>query len=65
MCAFSQRGPACLGMSTYVDPVQQWCQKHIGKVLPVTNIKNFEMTELWEDRAVRVQTNEGEPCCNG
>ena len=52
-------------MSTYVDPVQQWCQKHIGKVLPVTNIKSFEMTELWEDPAVRVQTNEGEPCCNG
>lgn len=43
--------------------IQAWCLKHFGRVLPVTNIKDFGMIELWDDRAVRVQANVGEPCC--
>jgi hypothetical protein len=46
-----------------IGPVQEWCLKHFGVALPVTNIKDFAMVELWDDRAVRVKANEGEPCC--
>jgi hypothetical protein len=40
-----------------------WLEKHIGKKLPVTCTKDYGMIELWDDRAVRVVLNTGEPCC--
>lgn len=40
--------------------IQAWCQEYIGQVLPVTNIKDHRMVELWDDRAVRVGRNTGE-----
>lgn len=43
--------------------ISLWCLKHIGTYLPVTNVKDFRMVELWDDRAVRVRTNTGERCC--
>lgn len=46
-----------------IKPVEDWCLYHIGQVLPVTNVKDFGMVELWDDRCVRVQANTGEPCC--
>jgi len=42
-----------------LTPIQNWCQKHIGQVLPVTNVKDFGMIELWDDRAVQVECNTG------
>jgi GTP cyclohydrolase IA len=39
--------------------VQHWCDQHIGQVLPVTAEKDFAMLELWDDRAVQVETNVG------
>lgn len=42
----------------YIDA---WCLEHIGQVLPVTNVKDFQMVELWDDRAVQVRCNTGEP----
>lgn len=42
-----------------VIPIQQWCLKHIGDVLEVTNVKDFRMIELWDDRAVQVIPNTG------
>lgn len=36
-----------------------WCLKHLGFVLPVTNMKDFDMIELWDDRAVQVVPNTG------
>lgn len=46
-----------------VPPIHAWCLKHVGMVLPVTNVKDFGMVELWDDRAVRVVPNLGHPCC--
>lgn len=43
--------------------IESWCQIHIGKVLPVTNVKDFQMVQLWDDRAVRVIFNTGITCC--
>lgn len=39
--------------------IHQWCLKHIGRVLPVTACKDFNMIQLWDDRAVQVETNTG------
>ena len=41
--------------------IDEWCLKHIGRVLPVTCIKNFDMLELWDDRCVQVAKNFGFP----
>jgi hypothetical protein len=43
--------------------IENWCQLHIGKVLPVTNVKDFGMAQLWDDRAVRIIFNTGITCC--
>lgn len=53
--------PASPGMVVdALTPIENWCLKHIGKKLPVTNIKDFGMIELWDDRAVQVVPNTGE-----
>jgi len=46
------------------EAIQTWCQIHIGKRLPVTNIKDYGLIQLWDDRAVGVVANTGEPCCS-
>ena len=46
----------------YVDQIrliEAWCEKHIGRKLPITNKKDFGMIELWDDRAVQVEMNTG------
>lgn len=45
--------------------IYQWTQLYIGEPLAVTCRKDFSMIELWDDRAVRVVTNTGKPCCQG
>lgn len=42
-----------------IPHIEQWCLTHIGQILPVTNVKDFDMLELWDDRAVSVVTNTG------
>ena len=44
-----------------VRVIQDWCEKHIGQRLEVTAMKDFAMTELWDDRCVQVQVNTGHP----
>lgn len=39
--------------------IMDWCAKHIGKVLPVTCTKDYQMFELWDDRAIQVVRNLG------
>lgn len=41
--------------------IQTWCLNHLGRMLPVTNEKDFGMVELWDDRAVQVIPNTGVP----
>lgn len=40
--------------------IEQWCLQHVGQIIPVTNVKDFGMIELWDDRAVQVKANTGE-----
>lgn len=42
-----------------VKAIQDWCEEHVGVRLKVTNEKDYEMLELWDDRAIRVETNTG------
>jgi len=39
--------------------IHHWCELHLGKALPVTCIKDYAMTELWDDRAIQVEKNTG------
>jgi len=43
----------------YVQPVVEWCRRHIGFDLEVTAYKDGGMIELWDDRAVQVECNTG------
>ena len=40
--------------------IEAWCRRHIGEVLPITDRKDFEMVQLWDDRCIQVRTNTGE-----
>lgn len=44
---------------TAVAAIERWCEEHIGRKLPVTNVKDYGMVELWDDRAVSVEHNTG------
>lgn len=39
--------------------IQDWTEKYLGVRLPVTNVKDHHMVELWDDRAVGVEQNTG------
>jgi hypothetical protein len=55
---------ARLSVEEIARHIQDWTEKHFGVRLPVTCTKDYGMVELWDDRAVRVKANEGEPCCS-
>jgi len=42
------------------NAIQDWTEKHFGKRLPVTSDKDFQMWEIWDDRAVQFIPNTGE-----
>ena len=44
-----------------VPPIKAWLQKHGLPALEVTNAKDMDMIELWDDRAVQVIANTGNP----
>ena len=39
--------------------IEAWCLEHVGRVLPITNQKSFDMIELWDDRAIQIVPNTG------
>ena len=42
--------------------IARWLEDHDLPSLAITNKKDWEMQELWDDRAIRVIHNKGEPC---
>jgi hypothetical protein len=42
-----------------IKTINAWCAQHGLPRLAITNVKDFQMLELWDDRAVRVETNAG------
>lgn len=49
------------GVADVKTPIENWCREHIGQVLEITNVKDYGMIELWDDRAIQVKTNTGIP----
>jgi hypothetical protein len=47
------------GVPEMIPAVEEWCERHIGVRLQVTNVKDFAMIELWDDRCVQVLPNTG------
>lgn len=45
--------------SEVIRIIQDWCEKHGLPRLEVTNVKDFGMVELWDDRAIGVVPNHG------
>src|SRR5580658_1874400 len=43
----------------HIKLIEDWCLEHIGHILPVTCTKDYQMYELWDDRAVQVVPNMG------
>jgi hypothetical protein len=43
----------------HVALLEGWCLTHLGVILPITHEKDFEMIELWDDRAIQVIPNTG------
>ena len=44
-----------------ISTIQDWAETHIGHRLPVTCTKDYGMIQLWDDRAVQVIPNTGQP----
>jgi hypothetical protein len=44
---------------TVEHAINKWCKKHIGRELPITNVKDKDMICLYDDRAISVQKNTG------
>ena len=44
-----------------IPPIKAWLKKHDLPDLEVTNAKDMDMIELWDDRAVQVIPNTGNP----
>lgn len=41
------------------DPIRVWCERHLGRALPITHEKDLHMIELYDDRCVQMITNTG------
>lgn len=48
-------------VTAFLQVMERWCETHIGRRLVVTNVKDYAMDELWDDRAVQVVPNTGQP----
>jgi hypothetical protein len=44
----------------YLPEVDEFCLRQFGQQLPITCHKDYNMIELWDDRAVQVVRNTGE-----
>lgn len=40
--------------------IRRWCRMHLGRELPITNVKDIYMIALYDDRAKQVVANTGE-----
>jgi hypothetical protein len=43
------------------DAIALWADQHLGFIPDITHEKSIMTSELWDDRAVRVEANTGEP----
>lgn len=48
--------------ASLIPPIKEWLRSVGLPDLKVTNIKDFDMIALWDDRAIRVKHNTGHVC---
>jgi hypothetical protein len=48
-----------LEAATAMIAIQNWCETYLGKRVPVTCRKDYEMILLFDDRAIQVEKNTG------
>lgn len=41
------------------EQIEAWCMRHLGRFLPVTATKDWQMVEAWDDAMVSVERNTG------
>jgi hypothetical protein len=58
---FTARVGAGSDVAKHTAAINEFCLEHFGQTLPITAAKDFDMVELWDDRAVQVEHNSGEP----
>lgn len=54
----ARAGPPCTE-EQMLQCIRDWCFIHLGRVLPITNKKDFKMIALWDDRCTQVEANTG------
>lgn len=42
-----------------VETIRSWCKDTLGRHLAITCVKDYEMWQLWDDRAIQVIPNTG------
>lgn len=52
-------------ISEQIPFVEEWLEQHGIGGLEVTNVKDFSMVELWDDRCRQVITNQGKVISEG
>lgn len=40
-------------------PIQEWCLEHLGRILPITNKKDYWCEAIYDDRAIQVERDTG------
>lgn len=45
------------------EAIEQWCLEHIGRVLPITNVKDWHCDMIYDDKATGMIPNTGRRCC--
>jgi hypothetical protein len=48
-----------LSFDEATKPIKEWCLKHLGVVLPITNVKDYYCKALYDDRAIQVEKDTG------
>jgi hypothetical protein len=43
--------------------IRRWCVMQFHRELPITNVKDFGMVRLYDDRAVTIEANTGRIIC--
>lgn len=51
------------GGSTAITAIHKWLESQGLPKLEVTNVKDSGLSEIWDDLAIRVKFNKGQPCC--
>lgn len=61
MCDYSHTVGCIRDVGKMRALLRDWCLRHIGQELECTNVKDGKMEALWDDRAVRVVRDTGQP----